>query len=196
MYLRDVVFSTSLRRRISLALYLAKLSPQVLGHIRCDDAGALLEEWKREVEDIFPLDLRVVISVVNPNILDEAVRDAQRELNRASLISALTLVGENETWKVFPVQRQTVDGPLPLGSFKIEKDRTFNIEGQVVIPPTAPTLNVPCYWPIQYTPANAPDQTREEMMELADKICRDADGCRDKPGSTAYCVPDADPSYG
>lgn len=127
-------------------------------------------------------DVYIGVSVVDTELVDESLRNGMREYNRAALTRATENV-PGETWRVKPIVRSSIYGSRPEGTMKIQANGDMYAEGNQISWPSIPTVNVDCYWPILYTPTNAPSGRVDEMRALADQICVDAGGCGDKPAT-------------
>ncbi|KAK6863692.1 hypothetical protein PG995_000220 [Apiospora arundinis] len=125
--------------------------------------------------------IAIAVSVLNPDLLDPSLQDAQKELNRVAMLAA-TDVSVLGLWAVQVVERQTQQGGDPLGTMRMSLDGRTYAEGAEVIWNRPPTLEVNCWWPVKYTPSNAPASTVAEMEALAARICASAWGCYDNLG--------------
>jgi hypothetical protein len=155
---------------------------KVLGHIACDDAFNLINEYVRIVGDARLVEENVVISVVNPDILQEELRNAQKILNRSAL-EAMANILQGRRWRLKPYERLTIEGSDPLGTMRIEQDGSIQAEG---VPMSLPSpADIYCYWPVAYTPDDRPQDEKDRMAALANSICLDGQGCPD--GSEPQC---------
>lgn len=157
---------------------------KVLAHIACDDAIGLMNEWADRVREFGLTDLHLAVSVVNPDLIPEDLRDAQKVLNLTALETALLLV-LGEGWRVKPYVRQTIEGPEPEGTMFVTEGNAVQAEGNPVGWPSPPTLDVDCFWPVLYQPSTASDEDRANAGNIANGICRDAGGCT---SGTPQCV--------
>lgn len=135
----------------------------------------------------------LAVSVTNPDLIEAGdLRDAQKVLNRESLLAA-TRVAVGGLYTVQVVERQSLEGSEPLGTMLIREDGDIQAEGNSVSFPTPPTLDVNCFWPTRYTPAGAPADERQSMVDLGDQICISAGGCTE---GTPHCVTGEDRPLG
>ncbi|KAK7910694.1 hypothetical protein PG985_013175 [Apiospora marii] len=161
---------------------------QILAHVQCeaDKAAQDMRDWSTLVRGANFARSLLAVSVANPYLQPPELQDAQKVLNRLALQTA-TDVAVGGLWTVQVVERQSLDGGLPLGSMEIERGGTTNAEGAPVAWPAVPTLEVDCGWPTRYTPAKDPEETRQRMVDLGHQICISANGCAAGMG-TPHCV--------
>ncbi|KAK8021728.1 hypothetical protein PG990_006866 [Apiospora arundinis] len=140
-----------------------------------------IADWQGNVTAQNWPNIAIAVSVLNPDLLDPSLQDAQKELNRVAMLAA-TDVSVLGLWAVQVVERQTQQGGDPLGTMRMSLDGRTYAEGAEVIWNRPPTLEVNCWWPVKYTPSNAPASTVADMEALAARICASAWGCYDNLG--------------
>lgn len=157
---------------------------KILAHVTCANAISEMNEWADTVRGFTLTDLHLAVSVVNPDLVPEDQRDAQKVLNRSALQTALLLVLGNG-WRVKPYVRQSLEGPDPLGTMFVTEGNAVQAEGNPVGWPAPPTTIVDCFWPVLYQPSTASDEELAEASNVANGICRDSGACTE---GTALCA--------
>lgn len=143
-----------------------------------------MNEWSGNITNYGLTDLHLAISVADPFLLPEELRDAQKVLNRNALQTALLLVLP-EPWRVKPYVRASLEGPSPEGTMFVNQNNEVQADGNPVGWPSPPTLDVDCWWPVLYQPSDASDGEINNALQIADGICRSANGCE---SGTPHCV--------
>jgi hypothetical protein len=82
---------------------------------------------------------RLVVSVVDPALVDESLRDAQTALNNYAVSQAQSLVPNDLNSVIKVIRTDPLDAPIPKGTVKIQYDRQIEAEGTVVWPSRNPT---------------------------------------------------------
>lgn len=105
---------------------------KVLGHISCERNQADIDDWVNTVLNSGMTNLQIVVSVVDPSLVDPDLQDAQTALNGYAVTQAQSLVINDINNVIKVIRTDPLDAPTPKGTVKIQYDRQIEAEGAIV----------------------------------------------------------------
>ncbi|KAK0105144.1 hypothetical protein ONS95_004457 [Cadophora gregata] len=112
---------------------------KLLGHISCERNQQDIDDFVGYVQLSGITNIQLVVSVVDPALVDESLRDAQTALNNYAVSQAQSLVPNDLNNVIKVIRTDPLDAPIPKGTVKIQYNRQIEAEGTVVWSSRNPT---------------------------------------------------------